>query len=48
LDDALVEPAARGVAAEIDVNVLRGERRRRYDKCRYRGRYGNKTDAAAS
>jgi len=47
LNDALVEPAAGG-AAEIDIDILRGERRRRYQKRRYRGRSGAKPDAAAS
>jgi hypothetical protein len=38
LDDALVEPTAAaggGVLAEINADILRGERRRREQKCRY-------------
>jgi hypothetical protein len=37
LDDALIEPAAAvgGVLAEINADILRGERRRREQKCRY-------------
>jgi hypothetical protein len=36
LNDALVQPTAiRGVLTEIDADILRGERRCRYYKCRY-------------
>jgi len=35
LNDALVEAAAGGVLAEINRDVLSGERRRRYEKRRY-------------
>jgi hypothetical protein len=50
LNDALVEAAAGGgrALAEINADILRGERRRRYNKCRYRGRYRFEPDAAAS
>jgi hypothetical protein len=48
LNDALVEAAAGGALAEIDADILGGERRRRNDKSRYRGRHRCHADAAAS
>jgi hypothetical protein len=49
LNDALVQStAAGGALAEIDADILRGERRRREQKNRYRGRYGYEPNTAAS
>ncbi len=48
LNDALVQSAATaGALAEIDADILRGERCRREQKSRYRGRPGYKPNAAA-